>query len=118
MGVSYASPAYYADRLCERARCYFRKFFAPSHDDRKELKHEKERLEEAYGIRPYPDFNKMSAAERDAFREQVKLANVAIQENLVAWTMEKARTRFAARGNGTPVTRAKCAALLETMYWM
>ncbi|KAJ4351686.1 uncharacterized protein N0V89_007029 [Didymosphaeria variabile] len=26
-GVSYASPAYYADRLCERGRCYLRDFF-------------------------------------------------------------------------------------------
>ncbi|KAF2644033.1 Piwi-domain-containing protein [Massarina eburnea CBS 473.64] len=25
--VSYAPPAYYADRLCERARCYFKDFF-------------------------------------------------------------------------------------------
>ncbi|KAF2122915.1 hypothetical protein BDV96DRAFT_656661 [Lophiotrema nucula] len=29
-GVSYAPPAYYADRLCERARCYLRDFFAPN----------------------------------------------------------------------------------------
>ena len=27
MGVSYASPAYYADRLCERGRCYLRSYF-------------------------------------------------------------------------------------------
>jgi len=26
-GVSYAAPAYYADRLCERGRCYLRDFF-------------------------------------------------------------------------------------------
>lgn len=29
MGVSYAPPAYYADRLCERGRCYLRPWFAP-----------------------------------------------------------------------------------------
>ncbi|KAF2865134.1 hypothetical protein BDV95DRAFT_612925 [Massariosphaeria phaeospora] len=28
-GVSYAPPAYYADRLCERGRCYLRHFFSP-----------------------------------------------------------------------------------------
>ena len=28
-GVSYASPAYYADRLCERGRCYLREWFSP-----------------------------------------------------------------------------------------
>jgi eukaryotic translation initiation factor 2C len=29
MGVSYASPAYYADRLCERGRCYLRRWYNP-----------------------------------------------------------------------------------------
>lgn len=29
VGVSYAPPAYYADRLCERGRVYLREFFAP-----------------------------------------------------------------------------------------
>ncbi|KAL1637748.1 hypothetical protein SLS58_009175 [Diplodia intermedia] len=29
MGVSYAPPAYYADRLCERGRVYLRRFFDP-----------------------------------------------------------------------------------------
>jgi eukaryotic translation initiation factor 2C len=29
LGVSYAPPAYYADRLCERGRCYLRQWFAP-----------------------------------------------------------------------------------------
>ncbi|KAH7092068.1 Piwi domain-containing protein [Paraphoma chrysanthemicola] len=28
-GVSYAPPSYYADRLCERGRCYLRDFLAP-----------------------------------------------------------------------------------------
>ncbi|KAH7380394.1 Piwi domain-containing protein [Phaeosphaeria sp. MPI-PUGE-AT-0046c] len=32
MGVSYAPPAYYADRLCERGRCYLRDFLSPPPD--------------------------------------------------------------------------------------
>jgi eukaryotic translation initiation factor 2C len=28
--VSYAPPAYYADRLCDRLRVYFREFFVPA----------------------------------------------------------------------------------------
>ncbi|KAF1972564.1 stem cell self-renewal protein Piwi [Bimuria novae-zelandiae CBS 107.79] len=35
-GVSYAMPAYYADRLCERGRCYIREFLVPSKEDREE----------------------------------------------------------------------------------
>ncbi|OJD34260.1 protein argonaute 1-like [Diplodia corticola] len=31
MSVSYAPPAYYADRLCERGRVYLRQFFDPSY---------------------------------------------------------------------------------------
>ncbi|KAH7380393.1 hypothetical protein DE146DRAFT_295085 [Phaeosphaeria sp. MPI-PUGE-AT-0046c] len=30
VGVSYAPPTYYADRLCERGRCYLREFFSPN----------------------------------------------------------------------------------------
>ncbi|CAO2651808.1 Nn.00g000910.m01.CDS01 [Neocucurbitaria sp. VM-36] len=32
MGVSYAPPAYYADRLCERGRQYLRDWFTPNYD--------------------------------------------------------------------------------------
>jgi eukaryotic translation initiation factor 2C len=32
MGVSYAPPAYYADRLCERGRNYLRDWFTPSYE--------------------------------------------------------------------------------------
>lgn len=32
MGVSYAPPAYYADRLCERGRQYLRDWFTPNDD--------------------------------------------------------------------------------------
>lgn len=34
-GVSYAPPAYYADRLCERGRCYLRKWLCPDPATRK-----------------------------------------------------------------------------------
>ncbi|ORX92441.1 Piwi domain-domain-containing protein [Clohesyomyces aquaticus] len=30
LGASYASPAYYPDRLCGQGRCYLREFFAPT----------------------------------------------------------------------------------------
>jgi eukaryotic translation initiation factor 2C len=32
MGVSYAPPAYYADRLCERGRNYLRDWFTPNYE--------------------------------------------------------------------------------------
>ncbi|KAF2710115.1 Piwi-domain-containing protein [Pleomassaria siparia CBS 279.74] len=47
LGVSYAPPIYYADRLCERGRCYLRKFFVPDHSSQFYHKYEeaKKRIE-------------------------------------------------------------------------
>jgi eukaryotic translation initiation factor 2C len=39
--VSYASPTYYADRLCERGRCYLREWFTPDRAKRDEFKKKK-----------------------------------------------------------------------------
>ncbi|PZC92364.1 Piwi domain containing protein [Pyrenophora tritici-repentis] len=36
LGVSYALPAYYADRLCERGRCYLREWYNPDNNKRQE----------------------------------------------------------------------------------
>jgi eukaryotic translation initiation factor 2C len=41
LGVSYASPAYYADRLCERGRAYIRDFLIGDENLRSELQTEK-----------------------------------------------------------------------------
>jgi eukaryotic translation initiation factor 2C len=45
VGVSYASPAYYADRLCERGRCYLRRFFNPSQLDKDNFNNDKSAFE-------------------------------------------------------------------------
>ncbi|KAF2648959.1 hypothetical protein K491DRAFT_735867 [Lophiostoma macrostomum CBS 122681] len=44
LAVSYASPAYYADRLCDRGRQYLREFFASSKKQRDSLDHFKKQL--------------------------------------------------------------------------
>ncbi|KAH7068120.1 Piwi domain-containing protein [Paraphoma chrysanthemicola] len=47
-GVSYASPTYYADRLCERGHLYIRRFYLGNDDDlKKDLHDEKVKLEDA-----------------------------------------------------------------------
>ncbi|KAF2122712.1 ribonuclease H-like domain-containing protein [Lophiotrema nucula] len=43
LGVSYASPAYYADRLCERGRAYIRKYLIGDKDIKDELKTNKKK---------------------------------------------------------------------------
>ena len=46
-GVSYASPTYYADRLCERGRLYIRKYYLGDDDDLEaDLKDKKKTLED------------------------------------------------------------------------
>jgi eukaryotic translation initiation factor 2C len=45
IGVSYAPPEYYADRLCDRGRCYLRKYFVPDPDFAKRLDNYKGGLE-------------------------------------------------------------------------
>lgn len=45
MGVSYAPPAYYADHLCERGRCYLRKLLNPDGEQRQTVDNMKSRLE-------------------------------------------------------------------------
>jgi eukaryotic translation initiation factor 2C len=55
LGVSYASPAYYADRLCERGRAYLRDFFAPSPSTRDKWDKRKNELEaHARSLRAQP----------------------------------------------------------------
>jgi hypothetical protein len=45
MGVSYASPAYYADRLADRGRAYIREFIVGNEDLRQQLHEEKKRMQ-------------------------------------------------------------------------
>jgi eukaryotic translation initiation factor 2C len=44
LGVSYSSPAYYADRLCDRGRCYLRSFLVAPPGPRKDLENFKRKL--------------------------------------------------------------------------
>jgi eukaryotic translation initiation factor 2C len=53
MGVSYAPPAYYADHLCERGRCYLRNLLNPSLEERSELDRYKAKL--VYDRRKFRD---------------------------------------------------------------
>lgn len=52
VGVSYASPAYYADRLCERGRAYLKNFFTPDRRSDTWTKYERIKTEKEADARP------------------------------------------------------------------
>jgi eukaryotic translation initiation factor 2C len=121
MGVSYAAPAYYADRLCERGRCYLRELFSPPHSAREQLD-EMRRKEEKRLILFQPkqagkETEKNSREEKDKERQAEKEKKEKVENVLKKTVYDRALQRWNAdedenhRGEHT-------ASLLKTMYWM
>jgi len=123
MGVSYAAPAYYADRLCERARCYIREFLVPSEEARKDIDDLRKREERNRGLLTPKKYDKeveknKTRAERTKEREELNKKKEAVEEALKKHVFDKAVATFS--GNVTdrdydPQSRNQ---LLKTMYWM
>jgi len=119
MGVSYAAPAYYADRLCERARCYLREFFVPSRDRRDQLDADRRRLETLKGIWPLKDMNNMNFSEKEQERARVRQLKEEIDEILKERTWKSAQDRLDAKNEAQDkAVKKKREDLLKTMYWM
>lgn len=143
MGVSYAPPAYYADRLCERGRyvlkphvilsfprltlpsCYLRDFYAPAPDS-KVLNHQrafKRSQEETFKGRRSKKFN---AASRPLDRnnkprktKEEKAQETHDKEEVEKLVRKKAFTM--ARDEfylGQKIKNPWKEALGETMFWM
>jgi len=134
IGVSYASPAYYADRLCERGRCYLRDLFIGASDYTKELEQYGKDLEEVYeNIRdkkypkpPKPKGKKKAGGKREKrpekSDEELKLVDQhkkAIVEKLKARTMEWAEREFYRyKKEGEEEGNPWADDVTETMFWM
>jgi eukaryotic translation initiation factor 2C len=123
LGVSYAAPAYYADRLCERARCYLRDFFSPSRQRRNELDQSRYRYEKDEGLwTPQAQVEKMTPVEKEKERARVKEKKERVEKRLMESVMREAGRRFEARDKDDRVDRDRdegaCRDLLRTMYWM
>lgn len=127
MGVSYASPAYYADRLCERGRAYLRSYFAPTQGERDWFDKEKNKLEQhARENRPRPTprtrgaQRKKTQAEKDTEKAEREAEKKDRDTALDAMKI-LVRARIDSVWNQAAVN-AECAAqrvqLLKTMYWM
>ena len=127
MGVSYASPTYYADRLCERGRAYLRAFFAPSPEARNGFDKDRNAIEKnaRQGRPPRPPRTrgpkgKKSKAERDAEKAE-RAAEKKDREKAEAEMKMKVKERIDAvwdRNAADMTCQAGRDALLRTMYWM
>jgi len=123
MGVSYAPPAYYADRLCERGRCYMRKWFNPDRDtkndwDRKKRNH---RLD----VKKERDAKNLKAnrPERKRGDKKTELELTEEEEDkkeVAKRMMEELKKEINERWVPGPVDGAEIrgAEMLHTMYWM
>ncbi|KAK7186103.1 piwi domain-containing protein [Paraphaeosphaeria sporulosa] len=126
VGVSYASPAYYADRLCERGRCYLRSYFVapkqtPIRDDFDEFKRDHERKLKAAREKdfPPPAISKRKLKARQSkdkdlvAREEVDRKKV--QKVCDEYIMKKARDEFKRYNKGGNPWHSNIS---KTMFWM
>ncbi|KAJ4341739.1 hypothetical protein N0V95_007131 [Ascochyta clinopodiicola] len=121
--VSYASPAYYADRLCERGRCYIRNFIASTpagRDLRNDLKVFKRDEENRLAGRRRAEFAASGSggarrAKGDAERDREMQDRRLVEEACVLHTMERAEKVFYKNGVGKNPWSKRIA---QTMFWM
>jgi len=123
MGVSYAAPAYYADRLCERTRCYIREFLVPSEEDRKDIDDLRKREERNRGLLTPKKYDReveknRTRAERTKERDELNKKKEEVEEALKKHVFDKAVASFRGNVNDPHYDQQKRNQLLKTMYWM
>jgi eukaryotic translation initiation factor 2C len=124
MGVSCAAPAYYADRLCDRARCYLREFFAPLPFKRDELETRRQKKEDETGLRKLlrAEYSKLTRAQKDQKRERAAKLRDQVEKELKQMTWDAAKNKFEGRdaegGLLQNSNQDRTEKLSKTMYWM
>lgn len=123
MGVSYAPPAYYADRLCERGRCYLRDLLNPDQEDVLELDDLEAKLKSDRRSIRDAQFSPRVKDEKDVVviskeeRELRKAHDDEVDLELRKHTFRKAEAIFnkgGGDGRGNPWKQS----LRRTMFWM
>jgi len=128
MGVSYAPPAYYADRLCERGRNYLRDWFTPNYesDHFKAYQNRKVTIEDdaktalrntisRLPVQPIPAGRRRARKSVEQVDEERKSRKGA-EDLLESEYLLAAKQYFQGQRNDGPGPWAK--ALDETMFWM
>jgi len=122
MGVSYATPAFYADRLCERGRCYLCKQYNPTPAYRNQYdnyRDAQERAVEQARNRPPPARGQRKTAQD---LKQDKADEAQILNLMKTWLRDDIRERWF-QEPVQAVTKRKDwedyeKAWYKTMYWM
>lgn len=126
-GVSYAPPAYYADRLCERGRCYLRTWYNPSPDTRAHWRALKMRAQKevqaeraATNARAGGGAAKHVRGQRKTALEVEQMEGDAdkVRGRLVAVLRPAIEARWDAEGKLNRAGPVRRKAIAETMYWM
>ncbi|KAF2643953.1 hypothetical protein P280DRAFT_514930 [Massarina eburnea CBS 473.64] len=128
LGVSYAPPAYYADRLCERGRCYLRRFFVADAKLRSDLEDLKFVLQLEYREKRKVEFGGKGQGGGESGKggkgmnkkeiEREVEHKKAILETLKKDTLMKARVEFYRWKGGVEEGNPWAERLGETMFWM
>ncbi|KAI4615118.1 hypothetical protein J4E83_006842 [Alternaria metachromatica] len=126
LGVSYAAPAYYADRLCERARCYLRRYYVPNNAARSATGNQLRNVETAVNqnrnatnanVPPRPRGHKKTDAEIQAEKTDAK----DVADRMYNWLNPIAEKRLDDQRDDVaknPAGDERQRHMLETMYWM
>ncbi|KAF1849346.1 Piwi-domain-containing protein [Cucurbitaria berberidis CBS 394.84] len=122
LGVSYASPAYYADRLCERGRCYLRAWYNPDNQHRGDYDTHRKKVEELVETeRKRPQRGKNQRKTVEEIKEDKEDA-----ENVIKHMANWMRDGIQARWDQSPAQvvkdhsggRIRFENWRRTMYWM
>jgi eukaryotic translation initiation factor 2C len=126
-GVSYASPAYYADRLCERGRIYLRDLYqrtdrgAALHTQFKEFKWDEEDAREAVRVREFGNLRNDDGSARRKTEMEVKMEEThrkEVEELCDQWALGKARRDWYGDENEPVGQNPWHQNISKTMFWM
>lgn len=123
MRVSYAAPAYYADRLCERARCYLRDFYVPTQHKREELEQKRWEMERKHNLLVPKTFDKKAEdmktrEQKERERAEIKEAKEAVEQDLKQYTQQQVEDRLDGHLQNKAYDRRRCEDVAQTMFWM
>jgi eukaryotic translation initiation factor 2C len=124
MGVSYAPPAYYADRLCERGRCYLRKYYNPDRATKNDFDERKRKIQSQVREDRKAENKRLGRPEREKGHKKTDKEikeDEEDREKVDAALKNALMGEIVARFNGKPVddrAKRRMESHGKTMYWM
>ena len=126
VGVSYASPAYYADKLCERDRIYLRDFFVRTSNGearRSQLETDKHKREDELSkvrIQKFGAERHANGRKRPKTLGELEMESEdkkKVEDECKEWVMKQAKKEMYG-GENAPGRNPWHADIRKTMFWM